>query len=114
MEIDIKIVIIMVLFLFLVASTIYFFMKLKQSKVDKRDLEAKYQELEFKINTTRLDAIESKLNPHLFKNILNSIQSHAYQTYFALDKLSNVLDYILYDSRNKFVSPKEEIAFAMN
>lgn len=93
---------------------VYLFMKLKKTEKRRLETEAKYQELEFKINTQRLDAIESKLNPHLFKNILNSIQSHAYQTYFALDKLSNVLDYILYDSRNKFVSPKEEIAFAMN
>jgi sensor histidine kinase YesM len=31
-----------------------------------------------------------------------------------LDKLANVLDYILYDSLQKWVSPKEEIAFALN
>lgn len=62
----------------------------------------------------QLKLVESRLNPHLFKNILNSIQSHAYQTYFALDKLANVLDYILYDSRNSFVSPKEEIQFAQD
>jgi LytS/YehU family sensor histidine kinase len=60
------------------------------------------------------ELLESTLNPHLFKNVLNSIQSHAYQTYYALDKLANVLDYILYDSRQPFVSVKEEIAFAQN
>jgi LytS/YehU family sensor histidine kinase len=59
----------------------------------------------------KLASLETTLNPHLFKNVLNSIQSHAYQTYFALDKLANVLDYILYDSRQHFVSPKDEIAF---
>jgi LytS/YehU family sensor histidine kinase len=31
-----------------------------------------------------------------------------------MDKLSNVLDYILYESQNRFVSPKEEIEFALN
>lgn len=62
----------------------------------------------------KLDVVESSLNPHLLKNILNSIQSHAYQTYFALDKLANVLDYILYDSRKGFVTPKEEITFLQN
>lgn len=59
-----------------------------------------------------IENIEAVLNPHLFKNILNSVQSHAYQTYFALDKLANILDYILYESKNKYVSPKEEIDFA--
>ncbi|RAW02167.1 sensor histidine kinase [Pseudochryseolinea flava] len=62
----------------------------------------------------KLNLVETTLSPHLFKNILNSIQSHAYQTYFALDKLGNVLDYILYDSRQDFVTPKEEIVFIQN
>lgn len=61
-----------------------------------------------------LQRIETVLNPHLFKNILNSVQSHAYQTYFSLDKLANILDYILYESRNRYVTPKEEIEFAHN
>jgi LytS/YehU family sensor histidine kinase len=42
------------------------------------------------------------------------MQSHAYQTYHAIDKLSNVLDYILYDSRKKLVTPKQEVEFALN
>jgi LytS/YehU family sensor histidine kinase len=62
----------------------------------------------------KLEFVESALNPHLFKNILNSIQSHAYQTYFALDKLANVLDYILYESRRDLVTPKDEINFVHN
>jgi LytS/YehU family sensor histidine kinase len=70
--------------------------------------------LEQKINDLELQTLESKLNPHLFKNILNSIQSHAYQTYYALDKLALVLDYILYESKNKFVTPRDEIDFAQN
>jgi LytS/YehU family sensor histidine kinase len=88
--------------------------KLNQSNQSKKETETQFQLLENKINSLQLETLQSKLNPHLFKNILNSIQSHAYQTYFALDKLANVLDYILYESRNKFVTPKEEIEFALN
>ena len=77
-------------------------------------MESKLTSLQEHLNANELQSVESRLNPHLFKNVLNSIQSHAYQTYFALDKLANVLDYILYDSRNKFVTPKEEIDFALN
>ena len=72
------------------------------------------KQLQMTQNKAQLNLVESTLNPHLFKNILNSIQSHAYQTYFALDKLGNVLDYILYDSRQQFVSAKDEILFAQN
>lgn len=80
----------------------------------KKELETRFIELETKTNTLQLQTLEAKLNPHLFKNILNSMQSHAYQTYYAMDKLSNVLDFILYESQNRFVSPKEEIEFALN
>lgn len=89
-------------------------MKLRKSEKIKKDLETRFVELENKTNTLQLQTLEARLNPHLFKNVLNSIQSHAYQTYFAMDKLSNVLDYILYESQNRFVSPREEIEFALN
>jgi sensor histidine kinase YesM len=90
----------------------YLIALLIKSEKRKKTIESKYNELERKVNNLQLENLESKLNPHLFKNVLNTIQSHAYQTYFALDKLANVLDYILYESRRKFVSPKEEIEFA--
>ncbi|MBE8727246.1 sensor histidine kinase [Flavobacterium hungaricum] len=88
--------------------------QLMKAKKSKDDAEESFFALERKVNDLQLETLESKLNPHLFKNILNSIQSHAYQTYFALDKLANVLDYILYESKKKFVTAKEEIDFAMN
>ncbi|WP_240485906.1 sensor histidine kinase [Anditalea andensis] len=79
-----------------------------------KDTENRFRLYEKEINSLELKSLESRLDPHLFKNILNSIQSHAYQTYYALDKMANVLDYILYESQNRFVTPKEEIEFALN
>lgn len=99
---------------FLLASTIYLWVQLLKSEREKKALNLQFRDLEKQVTEVKLENIGSRLNPHLFKNILNSIQSHAYQTYFALDKLSHVLDYILYESRNEFVTPKEEIEFAMN
>lgn len=87
---------------------------LSRSLKERKSLKEDFSLLEMKVNNLQLDNLEAKLNPHLFKNILNSIQSHAYQTYFSLNKLANVLDYILYESQKKFVSPKEEIEFALN
>lgn len=100
--------------LILITALCYLIYRLIQSGKAKESVEEKFHFLEMKVNNLQLETLESKLNPHLFKNILNSIQSHAYQTYFALDKLANVLDYILYESQKKFVSPKEEIEFALN
>lgn len=98
----------------LIILAAYLFARLLKAEKGKKISEAKFRHLESQLNSTQLENLESRLNPHLFKNILNSIQSHAYQTYFALDKLANVLDYILYESKNKYVTPKEEIEFALN
>ncbi|MHA3788375.1 histidine kinase [Flavobacterium hauense] len=102
--------VITILFIVLISVIV----RLRKAEKVKKTLETRFVELENKTNTLQLQTLEARLNPHLFKNILNSIQSHAYQTYFAMDKLSNVLDYILYESQNRFVSPREEIEFAFN
>lgn len=93
---------------------VYLWLKAKKLKQEHQKLQADFTILETKINSLELEGIKYKINPHLFKNVLNSIQSHAYQTYFSLDKLSNVLDYILYETDKQFVSVKEEIDFALN
>ena len=113
METPLTIILSVILVIFFVILLLVIIRLRKAEKV-KKDLETRFVEIENKTNTLQLQTLESRLNPHLFKNILNSIQSHAYQTYFAMDKLSNVLDYILYESQNRFVSPREEIEFALN
>lgn len=91
-----------------------FYKRFRALEKEKKESDAKFEELKSQINPLKLESLEARLNPHLFKNILNSIQSHAYQTYFAIDKLSNVLDYMLYESRREYVTPREEIEFALN
>lgn len=103
-----------ILFIGLIIAVGYLFFQLKKSRKQQEETDRLLHQYESKYNKIQIQNIEWKLNPHLFKNILNSIQSHAYQTYFAMDKLSNVLDYILYESSNKFVTPKEEIEFALS
>ncbi|MFP7657369.1 MULTISPECIES: histidine kinase [Chryseobacterium] len=101
------------IFFFLTVS-IYLFGQNKKFKQRNTKLSETNKLIEQRLNEVQLEHIGTKLNPHLFKNILNSVQSHAYQTYMSLDKLANVLDYILYESNNKFVSPKEELTFALS
>ena len=81
---------------------------------ERNHLVSENKSLKKKLGTAKLDYIETKLNPHLFKNILNSVQSHAYQTFTSLDKLSSVLDYVLYESSERFVTPKQEFDFTKN
>ena len=92
----------------------YLAVRLRGESELKKQLENRLLERDGRKESFELERIKSKLNPHLFKNVLNSIQSHAYQSYYALDKLSNVLDYILYESDCDFVSLKEETDFALS
>ncbi|SIQ76960.1 Histidine kinase [Chryseobacterium sp. RU37D] len=101
------------IFFFLTVS-VYLFSQNQKIKKRNTKLSETNKITEQRLNEVKLEHIGTKLNPHLFKNILNSVQSHAYQTYMSLDKLANVLDYILYESNNKFVSPKEELNFALS
>ncbi len=98
----------------LAAYIVYLLIRINRISRQKNKLQEENKALETKLNSVELEDLKYKINPHLFKNILNSIQSHAYQTYFSLDKLSNVLDYILYETDKRFVSVKEELAFALN
>lgn len=111
---DVLVVILIALTIISTSICVLLFRRLRQSDDAKKQMSEQFHALEQRVNGLQLENLESKLNPHLFKNVLNSIQSHAYQTYFALDKLASVLDYILYESRNQFVTPREEIDFALN
>lgn len=84
------------------------------AKKDKVIAEEKLREVQLQLQMLEVETMKHKLNPHLFKNVLNSIQSHAYQTYQALDKLAGVLDYILYESDQQLVAVVKEISFAQN
>lgn len=96
------------------AWIIYLLIRLHKEQQKTLETKKKFEEIEYQLDNISLDSIESRINPHLLKNILNSIQSHVYQSYHAIDKLANVLDYILYDSHKQYVTPKEEIDFILS
>lgn len=102
------------LLLFAFVIIVILIIRLRSASKKQEIIMSRFHDLETKFNEIQLENLDARLNPHLFKNILNSVQSHAYQTYIALDKLANVLDYILYESRNKFVTPSQEVNFALN
>ncbi len=102
------------LIVILIAMMIYQVLSLQKEVKINREKSRKIEDLNFKIDEMKLEYYDAKLNPHLFKNILNSIQSNAYQTYYTIDKLASVLDYILYGSKAVYVTPKEELDFTLN
>lgn len=88
--------------------------QVKKQRAQSRQLGLLREELlQYKAQLEDLEMQERDyhLNPHLFKNTLNVIQSYAYKTHLALEQLGGVLDYILYDSRVSYTSLKEELDF---
>lgn len=73
-----------------------------QRQLDKYELELKYLEVE---------NASARLNPHLLKNTLNTIYSYSWQTTNAIEKLSEMLKYILNESKRKYVPLNEEVEF---
>lgn len=110
--------IILMLFICLaIAGWFCYFRLRKQHTRKEADLVAALKELKDYKNRSYQVELESRdfsLNPHLFKNTLNAVQSYAFKTHLALDRLGGVLDYILYDSKTSFISLEEELTFILN
>lgn len=77
---------------------------------EKRLLEEE-KKLKAEIHLKKLDNLRFALNPHSFKNTLNSIQGMARDTYESVRGLSGTIDYMLYDAQNVFVSLDRELEF---
>lgn len=86
----------------------------KQLKQEGALIKIEKEQLLNRINALELENSKFRLNPHLFKNTLNTIQGYAFRTHHAMEKLSSVLDYILYDSNVQYISLKQELEFAGN
>lgn len=88
--------------------------KYKELLNENARLRKEFDELSQQVNSGEFEHTKFILNPHLFKNTLNSIQGYAFRTHQALEKLGGVLDYVLYDSNAQLITPEQELAFARN
>ena len=75
-------------------------------------------ELSEQKKTAELKALKNQLNPHFIFNTLNNLYVLALKKSDAapvvIEKLSDILDYILYRCNDKFVSVKNELALLNN
>lgn len=98
----------------LIVAVGYFWFRMRKYKQTIDDYHKSTGYLERKYENIELENIDTRLNQHLFKNVLNSIQSHVYQSYYTIEKLSNVLDYVLHKTPKQLVTPRDEINFIKN
>ncbi len=71
-----------------------------------------YKELQQQLYESKLDGLQIMLNPHSFRNTLNTIQHLAKQTLNSVESLAGIFDYMLYDARQRLVSLEKEVKFA--
>lgn len=88
-----------------------------QAQIDRGNrayakLEGKVQELERQLRESKLDGLQIMLNPHSFRNTLNTIQHLAKQTVQSVESLSGIFDYMLYDAQQRYVPLRKEVKFA--
>ena len=77
------------------------------------------KQLEFTKNQTELKLLRQQLQPHFLFNTMNNLlamvnQSDNPKLAQSIDKLSGLLRYVVYDTKNRNVRIDEEIAFIQN
>ncbi|MEM0996489.1 MAG: histidine kinase [Bacteroidota bacterium] len=63
------------------------------------------------LTESRLEKLNFELSPHAFKNTLNTIKGMALRMNMATEMLTELLNYMLYETKKKRVSLAEEIQF---
>lgn len=86
--------------------------------IDRQSILRKQAEIEKEKIRAKLDALKAQINPHFLFNTLNNIYSLAVQqsaeTAPTIDRLSQLLDYLLYRCNENYVSLDNEIQFLRN
>jgi two-component system, LytTR family, sensor kinase len=86
--------------------------------IDRQRIMRMQVEIEKEKISARLDALKAQINPHFLFNTLNNIYSLAVQqsveTAPTIDRLSQLLDYLLYRCNDNYVSLDNEIQFLRN
>ncbi|PCH72401.1 MAG: hypothetical protein COB98_11845 [Flavobacteriaceae bacterium] len=82
-----------------------------ESEKDKADIKEKHTAMA--LEKAKIENLRFTLNPHSFKNTLQTIEHLAKKTYNSVNSLSGIFDYMLYDAKNKFVPLNQEVSFAV-
>lgn len=92
------------------SAVVYYFKNNKNKKIIEQ-LQKQIAIYENDIKHLEVENSSARLNPHLLKNTLNTIYSFSWQTTNAIEKLSEMLKYILNENKRKYVPLSEELEF---
>lgn len=103
-----------VVYLFIFIVSAFKLLKLNIQQIEKTNvLERKFLETQLKLKEQELNYLKMQIHPHFLFNTLNTIYGFALkkadETPEMILKLSNLLDYLLYQADKPFVLLKEEV-----
>ncbi len=110
-----EIVLVIIISSFLVVGVYFFRDQQRRNNEISEELnqsKLKIEELEQQLEQQKIENLRFTLNPHSFRNTLNTIEHLAKNTYESVHSLSGIFDYMLYDATNKYVPLEQEINFA--
>jgi sensor histidine kinase YesM len=100
---------------FLVITTL---IKFTRDSLALQDANLRIKEIERENMVSELRALKAQINPHFFFNTLNSIYSlsldKSEKTPELILKLSELMRYILYETRDDYVSMEKQLEFLQN
>ncbi len=92
-------------------AALVYYIRNNRNQERLHELERQIDKLEIELKHLETENASARLNPHLLKNTLNTIYSYSWQTTNAIEKLSEMLKYILNESKRKYVLLSEEVEF---
>ncbi len=93
------------------SAAVVYYIRNNRNQKRTQELQRQLDKLEVEVKHLETENASAKLNPHLLKNTLNTIYSYSWQTTNAIEKLSEMLKYILNENKRKYVSLSEELDF---
>ncbi|MFO7827478.1 MAG: histidine kinase, partial [Bacteroidales bacterium] len=103
-------------YLIILLSAIFHFIKESYGRlIEKNNVEKQKRLTEIKLKEARLKLLQGQINPHFLFNMLNNlyglVKESADESREVIVKLSDLLDYMLYECDKPKVSLKREIEF---
>lgn len=114
-EIEIPLIIsVIALAFFLWRSRIRLRKELQNAKELVKNKEALVSERDKLIHKLELESLKFQVSPHSLRNTLNVVKYYTETSNMAIGRLTNVLDFLLYESTADSISLKDELRFIKN
>ncbi len=102
----------------ILAGVIHFIEESYQQQLEKKQLEQMSREMELKLREARLNLMQDQIHPHFVFNMLNNlyglVSEDAAQSRRIILKLSDLLEYMLYECNEPDIPLKKELSFIQN